>query len=229
MSIEVLCPGCKTRFNVSDKFAGKKGPCPKCKAVITVPEKTEEVVVHAPQEFGPKTASGVGVLKPISRKYAKVSPVAIVGIVSGIFTVLIVAVVLRGSQPVAPWILGLGAFLLGPPLALGGYTFLRDEELEPYRGLSLMIRSLVCGAVYAGLWGAYAWLPGLAFNLEHLELFHLLVIVPPLVAVGAFAAIYSLDLEISDAVIHLALYVLVTAALGLIIGVPFMGTVPVPT
>jgi hypothetical protein len=227
MPIEVLCSGCKTRFNVSDKFAGKKGPCPKCKAVITVPEKAEEVVVHAPQEFGPKNAAGVGTLKPITRKFTKVSPVAIVGIIAGIFTVLIIAFVLRNNAPVSPWILGLGAFLLAPPLAFGGYTFLRDEELEPYRGLSLLIRATVCGAVYAALWGAYAWIPGFAFNLQQLELFHLLWIVPPLAAVGAFAAVNSLDLEFSDGLIHFALYVLVTAALGLIIGVPFLGSTPI--
>ncbi len=226
MPIEVLCSGCKTRFNVSEKFAGKKGPCPKCKAIITVPEKTEEVVVHAPQEFGPKNASGVGVLKPIARKYAKVSPVAIVGILAGIVTVLIIAIVLRNNTPVSPWILGLGAFLLAPPLAFGGYTFLRDEELEPYRGLNLIIRATVCGAVYAALWAAYAFLPDLVFNLQQLELFHLLLIAPPLVVVGAFAAVYSLDLEFSDGLIHFALYVLVTAALGLIIGVPFLGSTP---
>ena len=39
MPISVVCPGCKARFNVSDKFAGKKGPCPKCKTVLTVPRR----------------------------------------------------------------------------------------------------------------------------------------------------------------------------------------------
>ena len=186
MPIEVLCSGCKTRFSVSEKFAGKKGPCPKCKAVITVPEKTEEVVVQAPQEFGPKNAAGVGTLKPIARKYAKVSPVAIVGIVAGIVTVLDRrrrAPRQSTGSPLDPR--RLCAFLLAPPLAFGGYTFLRDEELEPYRGLNLLIRATVCGTVYAALWAAYAFLPGLVFNLQQLELFHLLLIVPPLAAVGS--------------------------------------------
>ncbi|MEC8508925.1 MAG: MJ0042-type zinc finger domain-containing protein, partial [Planctomycetota bacterium] len=34
MSIRVTCPGCHARFNVSDQFAGKSGPCPKCKKTI---------------------------------------------------------------------------------------------------------------------------------------------------------------------------------------------------
>ena len=116
MPIEVLCPGCKSRFKVSEKFAGKKGPCPKCKTVITIPEVTEEVVVHAPQEFGPKNATGVGVLKPITRKETKMSPLVIVGIVSGIITVLVVAVLLRSLEQVSPWVLGLCASRLGSAL-----------------------------------------------------------------------------------------------------------------
>jgi hypothetical protein len=227
MPIDVLCPGCKSRFKVSEKFAGKKGPCPKCKTVITIPAVTEEVVVHAPQEFGPKNAAGVGVLKPITRKETKMSPLVIVGIVSGIITVLVVAAVLRSLGQVSPWVLGLCALVLGPTVALAGYTFLRDDELEPYRGLSLIVRVLICGALYAALWGAYAWLPGLAFNLERLELFHLLLIVPPLFAAGAFVATYSLDLEFTDAMIHYAMYVLVTVVLCLIVGVQLLGPPPV--
>ena len=49
MPINVTCPGCLKRFSVADKFAGKKGPCPKCKKIITIPKKEDEVVIHAPE------------------------------------------------------------------------------------------------------------------------------------------------------------------------------------
>src|SRR6187401_2984774 len=58
MAIDVTCASCKTRFQVSDKFAGKQGPCPKCKKIITVPTKKDEVVIHVP-ESGPKDSKGV--------------------------------------------------------------------------------------------------------------------------------------------------------------------------
>ena len=48
MPIPVICPGCKASFRVSDKFAGKTGPCPKCKTTIKIPEavpQTEQVVI----------------------------------------------------------------------------------------------------------------------------------------------------------------------------------------
>ena len=81
MAIDVTCAACKTRFQVSDKFAGKQGPCPKCKAIITVPSKKDEVVIHVP-ESGPKDSKGVLVLKPLTRKETRLTPVNI-GIIVG--------------------------------------------------------------------------------------------------------------------------------------------------
>ena len=170
--------------------------------------------------------AGVGVLKPITRKEIDISPLVIVGILAGIILVLVVALLLRGMAEIPPWVLGICAFLLAPPLVLGGYTFLRDDELDPHRGVSLIVRVLICSAVYAALWVRYAWLPALALNLNDVDLFHLLLIVPPIVLVGAFAAFYTLDLEFTDAVIHYALYVLVTVVLCVVIGVSLMGTPP---
>ncbi len=225
MPIDVTCPGCRTRFKVSDKFAGQKGPCPKCKTVIQIPAKEDEVVVHTPEEFGPKNSAGVAVLKPISRKEAKMSPLVLVGIISGVFMVLVVALLMRGVEDKS-WVLGIGAFLMALPLVWGGYSFLRDDELEPYRGKSLAFRVLICSAVYALLWAAYVWLPPLAFNLDQLELFHLLFIIPPIMAAGAFASLATLDLDFGTGLIHYAFYLLVTAGLCFIMGVNLLGSAP---
>jgi hypothetical protein len=222
MPIHITCPGCRTRFNVSEKFAGKQGPCPKCKTVIKIPAKGEEVIVHAPQEFGPKNAKGVGVLKPIFRQEAQVSPLAIVGIAGGIVLVVVSAFLFRTLDEQSPWLLGLAAALLAPPLVLGGYTFLRDDELEPHRGRPLIARVLVCSAIYALLWGAYAWLPSFALSLDRLELFHLLFIVPPIVLAGGAASAFSLDLDFGTGVVHYALYLLVTIALSFIAGIDLL-------
>ena len=45
MPISVVCPGCKVRFNVNEKFAGKKGPCPKCKKYMLVEQHDQGKVV----------------------------------------------------------------------------------------------------------------------------------------------------------------------------------------
>ena len=157
MPISVVCPGCKARFTVSEKFAGKKGPCPKCKVVITIPDKpTEEVTIHEPEQFagGGKDAKGRPVLKPISRKVTKLSPVQMAAIGGAMIATLVIAFLLRGIENKVP-IITIGLLLVSPPLAVAGYTFLRDDELEPYRARALMVRAALCGLGYSALWGVY--------------------------------------------------------------------------
>ena len=76
MAIPVTCPGCRTRFQVSDQHAGKSGPCPKCKTTIRVPTKEEEVKIEVPEQFvsGGRTVSGGVVFKPNARKEVKFNP-----------------------------------------------------------------------------------------------------------------------------------------------------------
>ena len=219
MPIPVVCPGCKKRFTVSDKHAGKKGPCPQCKTVIQVPEKGEEVVVHAPEGFGPKDALGRAVLKPIARKETKVSPVLTAVILIAIVAVLAGAWMFRspdGKQPLL--LLALGAIALAPPLAWAGYTFLRDDELEPYSGKELSLRILACSAVYAILWGLVALVTGYVLGGDDVQVIHMVFIAPVMIGIGTFAAYLSLDLEASTAAIHCSLYLLVTVTLRLILG-----------
>jgi hypothetical protein len=49
-----------TSFEVDDRFAGKKGPCPKCGHIIEIPK--EKLVIHAPDDItdGGKTRKNVG-------------------------------------------------------------------------------------------------------------------------------------------------------------------------
>ncbi|MEM7784324.1 MAG: hypothetical protein AAF623_13300, partial [Planctomycetota bacterium] len=75
MAIRVTCTKCHTRFNVSDKFAGQTGPCPKCKASIKIPDKSEEVVISAPKSSGPTDTQGRAIIDPIRRHESKISPI----------------------------------------------------------------------------------------------------------------------------------------------------------
>src|SRR5208337_4196050 len=97
MAILVVCPGCKKSFNVDDRFAGKTGPCPNCKAKITIPEKTAEVKIHAPDEFsgGGKGVTGKLLLKPIARQEARIKPVMAAVIVGGVAAAIAWALAVR--------------------------------------------------------------------------------------------------------------------------------------
>src|SRR5947209_19819323 len=128
MAIDVTCIKCHTRFQVSEKFAGKSGPCPKCKNIIKIPDKADEVKIHAPDDFGPKSTTGMPVFKPIARTETRLTMPQIALIVGSVLVVLIVAIVIRvqfHGKHVPTLIPILGSVILGPLLAFATYTFLR--------------------------------------------------------------------------------------------------------
>ncbi|MEX2119176.1 MAG: hypothetical protein WD847_06170 [Pirellulales bacterium] len=223
MPIPVTCPGCKAKFTVSEKFAGKEGPCPKCKAKIKVPKledvtPVEEVKIHAPEEYtsGPKTVTGRPATKPIARRETRLALVPTVAIVAGVLVTVAAAWLLRNQLHDHLGLRAVALLLVSPPTVRAGYAFLRNDELEPYRGLWLWVRSCICGLVYAGLWGAFYLLPD---DLTQ-EAMYWLFIAPPPLLIGAGAAYVTLDLDFGSGFFHYVFYLLVTLALGYVAGLP---------
>ena len=213
MSIPVICRGCHARFNVSDKFAGKSGPCPKCKATINVPTKEEEVKVHAPAQFaaGGRGRGGERLTRPIDRKKAKLQPTVAVGIAGAVLVILIVTWAAGGAIRSNLLVRGIGLLLVSPPLVIAGYTLLRnDEELKAYEGTALYFRSAICALVYMLLW----WVFGYVLDAGLTEdMWMWLLVAPPFLVVGALAALASLDLDFGNGFFHYAFYVLATMLL----------------
>ena len=221
MAIHLVCPGCRTRFKVSEKYAGKKGPCPKCKKEIQVPHKEDHVVIKAPDFSGESDAEGKPVLKPIPRVETKVTPLAIVGIVLAILVVFGSAFGIRMNYAAdeIPLITKvLAAMALAPLLAWLGYSFLRDSELEPYRGTSLTLRIAICAMIYAMLWGGYTWSTQFFFGDSPMEAWNVIMLAIPFLFVGGLAAFASLDLDPTSAFFHYSFYLTVTVLLRLTTG-----------
>jgi len=222
--ITVVCRGCHQRFQVSDKFAGRTGPCPKCKAPISIPKPSEEVKIHTPEhsEAGARGVSGKLVLKPIARETTRLAIWQIAVLVGGGAALLIAAVVLRWfSLDLRKMVAFIGVAILSPPLAAGAYAFLRDSELEPHRGIMLWLRAGICGAVYAGCWAFYLWgLPWFLPRWETYEPWKWVFVGPLFGAAGATAALASFDLDFGNAFFHFCFYVVVTLVLALTMGLP---------
>jgi hypothetical protein len=232
MPIHVTCPTCHTRFNVGDQHAGKTGACPKCKGQIKIPEKGDEVVIHAPDsEAGAKDAKGRNVLKPLKRKEAKfnLNTALVVG-GAALLSLAIAFVIGRSQQQLGDklvYVLAVGALLLGPPLAYAGYSFLRDDELEPYRGVELLVRCLISGFVYAFLWGVY-WFLGYqvwgsdAYVNTGLELWQFGVLLAVMIGIGTFTAFVAFDLDPITAFFHYALYLASAVLLRLVMALTLL-------
>ncbi len=221
MAISVVCSGCKTRFNVSDQFAGRTGPCPKCKKLIKIPQRAAgEVTIQEPE---PPTGSPSTTRMPTAPIIFKEDTVSLLSIVSVAIVVLgslFLSILFRytwgpGNTPTA--ILVAGAILFSFPCAWCGYWILRDREIPPLHGTSLATRSLICAVIYSSLWGVHSFLP-----VEQMaeEYWQWLFVGPILGFAGALAAFTSLDFDWGTAFAHFSLYVIFTASLRWILGFP---------
>jgi hypothetical protein len=204
-------------------------------------KKVEEVKIAAPEEVGNtgKTATGRPVLKPIERQDAKLSPVVAGGVV-GVVIVMFLLAWFAGPKLLAPaplllpeersnpalvsvysgqwWtafaLRALGLLIVGLPIVWAGYLVLRDDELEPYRGRSLLVRSLICFSIYLGLWGGYGLLP----DDVHTSGYAWLYLAGPFLIVGFLTAYFCFDFDVTSAAFHCVAFLALTLMLGMTAG-----------
>ena len=222
MAIQVTCPNCLKRFQVSDKFAGKTGPCPNCKKEIKVPDASEEVVIHAPDDGAPKDRQGVSILKPLKRTETDVTRKGMIITFGAILLAVAAAVGLRmGMETIPAYILALVALLLAPPLVWSGYSFVRDSELEPHVGPDLRNRVLILSVILAALWLGYVFLPSYVMEYDSpAEMSYLWfgIIFAVMIGLGALASAATFDLEFLNGLTLAGLYFIVAVVLALISG-----------
>ncbi len=225
MPIAVTCPKCLTRFSVNEKFAGKKGPCPKCKGEITIPALEEQVVIHAPADVAPKDSKGQSVLKPIKRKETKLSGKLIGGSVVGVIAVLGVALASRFAFPEGPpiWLRLLVGLAVAPPLVRLGYAISRDSELEPFFGRELWNRVAIVSVVLAATWLIYVWIAPYVLDLDFASEMGAVaagVTLLVMLVFGSIAAMAGFDLEFFGGLVIAGAYVAVTLLLAIISATP---------
>jgi hypothetical protein len=222
MPIAVVCPGCKVRFSVSEKFAGKRGPCPKCKAIILVPTvSAPEVKIAEPEQYASagKDSQGRPVSKPIARKETKFrlrAALQIFGVVLAVFVVAWVIGRIPNTAILKTFLVALGLLAVSPPLVIAGYSFLHEPELEPYSGKPLWIRGLICASIYAVLWGVFMLIPADFID----EVWQWIVVAPVFIGLGAVAAWSTLDLDYGSGSVHYMFYLIATLSLRAAAGLP---------
>jgi hypothetical protein len=224
MAINVTCPGCLKRFEVSDRFAGQKGPCPNCNTIIDIPKET--VKVHAPDDFssGGKTVKGKAILKPIDRvettsgiKLVVYTLLAMVGVFGLSFAIRLADL----GRTVTSLIGAFGLFILAIPLSAVGYVILREgEEIDFLEGKDLYLRAAISGGVYAVLWIVFE---GIARSMFSGAIWQWLLFVPFLV-IGIVTAHAVFDLDFSKGLLHFLLFLLVMILMRWAIGLDWIWT-----
>ncbi len=210
MSIIVICPSCRKRFAVNEKFAGKAGTARIAGTRSRFRPQTAEVKIHTPdtiREWRAEHYRPAGA-QAHRREETKFNPLAAAGIAC--VAAAIFAGALLGGK------IGLlnnhhiftaaGLALVSPLLALAGYSFLYDDELEPYKSNSLFIRSAICGLTYALLWGVFVYVSDIVLTGD---IWNWVFITPPFLAAGTMVAVTAFDLEFGNGFFHYSFYLLV--------------------
>jgi len=212
MAIDVTCPGCFKRFQVSDRYAGQTGPCPSCNTMIAIPK--EKVKIHAPDDFpsGGKTIKGRAILKPIDRKVAVIGGaewgIALLCVVGAIGLALLVNY-FYASKNIGRWsvdvIASFGAVAVAFGTSIFGYILLRSgDELEYHEGEELYKRAGLCAAAYSLLW--ILWESIMAYmNVPQGSILWWIYLIP-FIALSIVAGYGLFDLDYTMAVAHYLIY-----------------------
>lgn len=218
MAIIVTCPGCHKSFSVKDEFGGRKGPCPKCKTIITIPMPDKKVTVHGGEAFetGGTNAKGEFVLKPIKRRENIFRPKTFAIIAGTTLLLFLLTWLLGGILQKFPIVAYIGLILLTPPLVYAPYFFLRDTEaIEDLSKSELITRTILCSVIYLAFWTVYIFFaPALVNAFDALFSYMTWPVAAlPLLIVGGILASFLFDLEVADGYIHTVFYAVFTVLL----------------
>lgn len=228
MAINVVCPGCLKRFQVSDRFAGMKGPCPNCNTMIDIPKG--KVKIHGAEDFehGGRSATGRILLKPIERLDMDFNPARAGLIGLGVLAVFLVAF-LVGRMSLSVSALNLigtfGLLLTAFPLSLFGHQILRErEQLFMLTGRELYWKAGLCALAYVLLWILYEstlWYmrADLLFTWVYFAIFAVLAML---------AAHAILDMNLGNALLHCLIFAVSTMLLRGLIGLGWLWNVTEP-
>lgn len=201
MAIRVICPGCMTSFEVDDRFAGKKGPCPKCAHIIEIPK--EKLVIHAPDSVleGGKQKKTYGQdARPILQKrFVYTGREVFWGIMGSLGAIAAAYLVGALCSATIGAIIGvIAVFLIAFPIAEVGYMFIRDEnDLEIFLGNERHIRALKTAAVFGLSWLIYEVFVFYLGGTGVMSCLYLLI----MAAVGAIGAMIFFDCNYGKALI----------------------------
>ena len=218
MSIHVICPGCMTQFEVSDRFAGKKGPCPKCGHIIEIPKVNVTIVSPDELVVGGKKVQNPDLIRPIEQKSYSFTASAVIVNLTVLTAVLAVALIFHFVH--APFLavpVGIALVLaVAYPLMKYGYMTFRDpNDLEIFLGGQLGKKSILGAAVLLALWLVYE-LVLLYMNPGGMALAYLI----PVAVFAAFVPVVIFDMDFSDS---LAVAVVFLLAIILLRGLMFTG------
>ena len=183
-----------------------------------VPKPEDQVIIHEPAEA--KGSTGKSVSKPLKRGPEGFSRMQIILAATGILFVIMIALLIRiiNEDPAdfPRVLLAVGAVLLAYPISIGGYLFLREEEIGTFSRRALLIRAGICSVVYCLAWLVYAFLPGFMLMADS-PTAHVGVGVVCILLAG-IAPWAAFEFDYTNGLLHCGFYIVVSVTLCFIMG-----------
>jgi len=221
MAIDVICTGCHKRFQVSEQFAGKKGPCPGCQTVIEIPRLEDLVVVH--EREATKTGAPAK-LNSIRRQGTTVSKLELTISLTAVVLGLTASLVGRFTAPeeaAAPALLiaGIAGSMLGVGTSLLGYIILRNSELEIVNDLKTILKTSGIGILYVVLWRIQIIITDSALTMDDgIILPAVIILAIALTTIASFVPMILLEFEFAQGLVHTSLFIASLFVYSLILG-----------
>mgnify|MGYP001212443752 CR=1 FL=1 len=214
MAIDVICSGCLKRFQVSDQFAGRSGPCPGCKTIITIPTLEDQVIIEEP-EHKPGSPGAHTKIDGITRRAGFFQRFEIITLCTLFATAAVVALLTRTLQSESGGVLtfttgtlfGLGLVVVSLASNLLGYGVLKDSEIESFDRRTAIIRSAITAAIYCFIALAFVVATLLLDHHDDSRTLILAIVGVACFAIASFAPMVLYEMELIQGALHVAVMI----------------------
>ena len=218
MSIDVICSGCLKRFQVSDEFGGRSGPCPGCKTIIAIPKLEDQVVIEEP-EHKAGSAGAHTKIDGITRRPGFFQRFEIIMLCSLFMAAAIVAVlanVLQGDSiatltPTTATLFALGLILLSLASSLLGYGVLKNPEIEAFDRHKTILRAAITAAIYFLFATSFIAVSLMLPHSDPSRTMILSIVGIACFSIASFAPMALFELEMTQGALHVAVMICMTS------------------
>ncbi|MBT4694256.1 MAG: hypothetical protein HOB73_13015 [Planctomycetaceae bacterium] len=214
MAIDVICSGCFKRFQVSDQFAGRSGPCPGCKTVITIPALEDQVVIEEPvhKPGAPGAHTKIGGISRRAGVFQRFEIIVLSSLFGGAAFVAVLSRILQSDPvgvltPTTGTLFTLGLLLVSLGSSLLGYGVLKNSEVESFNRRAAIIRSAITAAIYCFIASAFIAATLLLDHQDSSRVLILAIVGVACLAIASFAPMVLFEMEMTQGALHVAVMI----------------------
>jgi hypothetical protein len=217
MTIDVICSGCLKSFQVGDQFAGRSGPCPGCKTIISIPALEDQLIIEEP-EYKPGSPAGHTKIDGITRRPGVFQRFEFITLCSLFVLASAVAVLTRILQDDSQDILttttgvlfGVGLILMATASSLLGYGVLKDSEVMAFDRHTTILRTAITAAVYCLIGSIFIVTTLLLDPIDPSRTLILSIVGIACFTIASFAPMVFYEMEMLQGALHVGIMICMT-------------------